>query len=76
MLDKMIARQEEDFKQFGGIRERMHAARSAVRAQEWDKGIYSRLNRAKNLAELTRYAAEIKRKVDETMNSIKKRKGW
>lgn len=76
MLDKMIARQEEDFKQFGGVRERMHAARSAVRAQEWDKGIYSQLNMAKDLAELTRYAAEIKRKVDETMNSIKKRKGW
>lgn len=76
MLDKMIARQEEDFKQFGGVRERMHAARSAVRAQEWDKGIYSQLNLAKDLAELSKYAAEIKRKVDETMNSIKKRKGW
>ena len=31
MLDKMIAAQEEDFKKHGGVRERMHAVRTAVR---------------------------------------------
>ena len=33
MLDKMIAAQEEDFKKHGGVRERMHAARTAARGE-------------------------------------------
>ena len=76
LLDKMIARQEEDFKKFGGVRERMHAARTAARAEEWDKGIYSRLDGAQTAAELESRAAEIKAAVTRTMASIKRRKGW
>ncbi len=75
MLDKMIARQEEDFKKYGGVRERMHAARTAVRGEEWDKGIYSRLDDAKTAAELDGIAAEIHNRVDQTVRSLKQRKG-
>ena len=76
LLDKMIARQEEEFKKFGGVRERMHAARTAARAEEWDKGIYSRLDGAKTAAELEARAAEINAAVARAMGNIKRRKGW
>ena len=52
LLDKMIARQEEDFKKYGGVRERMHTARANTRAEEWAKVIYSRLDDAKTSEEL------------------------
>ncbi len=76
MLDKMIAAQEEDFKRHGGVRERMHAARTAARGEEWDKGVYSRFDAATDVMELEARAAEIRRKVDQAVWSIKKRKGW
>ena len=76
MLDKMLARQEEDFKKFGGVRERMHAARTAARAEEWDKGLYSRLDGAKTAEELEALAAEIRERLSRAVWSIKRRKGW
>ena len=76
LLDKMIAAQEEDFKKHGGVRERMHAARTAARGEDWDKSIYSRLDSATDSAQLALMADEIKRKVDQTVWSIRKRKGW
>ncbi len=76
MLDKMIAAQEEDFKRHGGVRERMHAARTAARGADWDNSVYSRLDAAAGAAELAARAAEIKRKVDQAVWSIKRRKGW
>ena len=76
MLDKMIAAQEEDFKKHGGVRERMHAARTAARGEDWDKGVYSRLDAAADAADLMVRANEIKRKVDQAVWSIKRRKGW
>ena len=76
LLDRMIGRQEEDFKKFGGVRERMHAARTAARGESWDKGVFSRLDGAATAAELAARAAEIKRTVDQTVASLKRRKGW
>lgn len=38
LLAKMIERQEADFKAFGGVRERMHAARTAVRGRRSRRG--------------------------------------
>ncbi len=76
MLDKMLARQEEDFKKFGGVRERMHAARTAARAEEWDKGLYSRLDGAHTAEELDALAAEIREQISRAVWSIKRRKGW
>ena len=74
LLDKMIATQEEEFKKFGGVRERMHAARTAMRGEEWDKGIYSRLESATTPEDLAAIAAEIKQKVEQTVWSIKRKK--
>ena len=54
----------------------MHAARTAVRSEDWDKSVYSRLDAAATAGELAARAAEIKRMVDRTVWGIKKRKGW
>jgi len=72
----MIMRQEEDFKQYGGIRERMFAARSAARAEEWEKGLFSRLAGAKSQDELQRIASELKAKIDQESFATAKRQGW
>ena len=76
MLDKMISRQEEDFKTFGGVRERMHAARTAVRAEDWDKSLYSRLDVARTPDELESRAAQIHELVSQAVRSIKQQRGW
>lgn len=76
MLDGMIARQEEDFRKFGGVRERMHAARTAVRGDDWAKGVYCRLDAAETADELNARAEEIRRKVASDVWSIKRKKGW
>ncbi len=54
----------------------MHAARTAARGEDWDKSVYSRLDAAADVAELAARASEIKRKVDQAVWSIKRRKGW
>lgn len=76
LLDSLIKHLEEDFTKHGGIRERMHAARTAARGEEWDKGIYSCLDGAETLAELEARADEVRRKVSNAVWSIKRRKGW
>ena len=76
MLDKMIAAQEEDFKKHGGVRERMHAARTAARGEEWDKSVFSRLDGANTAEELEQRASEIRDRVSRAVWSIKRRKGW
>ena len=76
LLDGMIKRQEAEFKQFGGVRERMHAARTAARGDGWDKSVYSRLDGAATASELEALAEEIRRKVASAVLSIKRRKGW
>ena len=76
LLDKMIARQEADFKKFGGVRERMHAARTAAHGESWEKVVYSRLDATTTDSELAARAAEIKASVDKAAWSLKKRKGW
>ena len=76
MLDKMIGRQEEDYKMNGGVRERMHAVRAAVRGEEWEKGLFSRLDSAATVKELDKTATELQSRIHQTVWRIKQRKGW
>ena len=76
LLDKMLASQEEDFRLHGGVRERMHAARTATRSSDWDKNLHSRLASATTPDELAARAREIKRAVDRSVESIRRRNGW
>ena len=76
LLDKMIAAQEADFKKHGGVRERMHAARTAARGEDWDKTIYSRLDGAATADELAARADEMRKAISRAVWSIKRRKNW
>jgi len=76
LLDKMIERQEEDFKMNGGVRERMHTARAATRGAEWEKGLFSRLDSAPSVQELDKMAADFQNHIVRTVWNIKQRKGW
>ena len=76
LLDKMIAAQEADFLRQGGVRERMHAARTAARGEDWDKAIYSRLDGAATPSELSTRAEEMRKRISSAAQSIMRRKGW
>jgi len=76
LLDKMIAAQEADFKRKGGVRERMHAARTAARGEEWDTAIYSRLDGAATARELAARADEMRARIARLVAGIRTKKGW
>lgn len=76
LLDQMLKRLEEDFKQYGGVRERMHAARTTARGEAWDKELYSKLVAAKNAEDLAKVVNEIKQKVDAMAQNIAQKRGW
>lgn len=76
MLGRMIERQEADFKRLGGVRERMHAARTAARGEEFEKGLYSHLAAAKSAEELAAKAAALKRRIDQAVWSLRRKNAW
>ena len=76
MLAKMIERQEADFKKLGGVRERMHAARTAARGEEFDKGLYSHLAAAKTADELAEKTAALRKRIDQIAWSLRRKNGW
>ncbi|MBQ3749323.1 MAG: four helix bundle suffix domain-containing protein, partial [Kiritimatiellae bacterium] len=76
MLDKMLKWQEEDFKAHGGVRERMHAARTEARGEAWDKAVYSMLDLASDSADLESRLVKVIDSARRAAFSIKRRKGW
>ena len=65
LIAGMLERQEEEFKQVGGIRERMSAARNAARANDWYRAVYSYLRAAESADVRRARAEEIRRAVDK-----------
>ena len=76
MLGRMIERQEADFKKFGGVRERMHAARTAARGEDFDRSLYGRLAAAESTEELEAKIRELRQMIDRAASSIRRKKGW
>ncbi len=76
LLDKMLAWQEEDFKKNGGVRERMHAARTEVRGEAWDKAVYSMLALAKTPDDLESRLSSVINSARRAAWSIGNRNGW
>ena len=76
LLNQMLAWQEEDFKKHGGVRERMHAARTEARGEAWEKTIYSLLNQAKDVKEFNTRLETVINSVRRTAQNIKRRNGW
>lgn len=76
LLGRMIERQEADFKKFGGVRERMHVARTAARGEDFDRNLYGRLAAAESAEELESKITELRQKIDRAAWSIRRKKGW
>ncbi|MBQ7721791.1 MAG: four helix bundle suffix domain-containing protein [Kiritimatiellae bacterium] len=76
LLARQLAALEKAFKEKGGIRERMHTARTEARADGWDKALYSKLDLAKDATALARTAQEMRSAIDRAARSIARRKGW
>ena len=76
LIDHLIKQLEEDFDRHGGIRERMHAARTAARGADWEKVLFSRLDSAANAADLAARIAEIRDAIARIERSVRQRKGW
>lgn len=76
LLDRLLKWQEEDFKAHGGVRERMHAARTEARGEAWDKTVYSMLALARTPDELAERLASLTASARRSARSIAKRNGW
>ena len=76
LLSRQIAQLEADFKRHGGIKERMYAARSESRAEDWGKAAYSRLAAVQSPDELAARCREMSAELCRMAAGIKQRKGW
>lgn len=76
LLGRMLEWQESNFKTHGGIRERMHAARTEARAASWNKAVYSALDLARTPEDLDARLADIVQTTRHAASSIRRRRGW
>ena len=76
MADSYLHHLESRFVTEGGVKERMHAARTEYRSKEWDKGLYSKLDSASTPEELGAYIVEIQDAISKTIYNVMKKKGW
>lgn len=76
LLDRMLRWQEEDFKAKGGVRERMHAARTEVRGEAWDKSVQSMLELSGSPADLETRLAQVMEMARRAAEGVKRRRGW
>lgn len=76
LLDRMLARLEADFAKYGGVRERMHAARTAERGREWKLALHSWLEGAGSAGELAERGAEVRETAERMVRELRRKRGW
>ena len=76
LLARQIQQLEEDFKNHGGIRERMHAARTATRGASWEAALGDWLAAAESADDLAQRAAEARDALRRIEWREKRKKGW
>jgi four helix bundle suffix protein len=76
LLERMIRRQEVDFKRNGGVRKRMHAARVAARGGNWAAGLRDCLGGSGSAEELERRVVEARREMEWAAWGVRREKGW
>jgi len=76
LLDRLIIRQEEDFKLHGGVRERMFAARKTARATAWNTSVYEYLSQASSADELAQRLVEVRGQANDMARRLRQKKGW
>lgn len=75
-LDELLEDYLDYLKAHGGVRERMHAARTEARGESWDNSVYSMLDLSTTPADLEARLAQIIDSARRSAQSIKRRKGW
>ncbi len=76
LLGRLIERLEADFTSVGGIRERMHAARTAVRAQTCPAALRDWLAAAQSSADLADRKAALWNEIERLSRDIARKRGW
>ena len=76
LLSRQIAQLEDDFKNHGGIRERMHAARVATRGANWEAALADWLAAAESAEDLSQRSAEAQEAIRRIEWREKRKKGW
>ena len=76
LLGRVIERQEADFTQHGGIRERMHAARTTARGAMWHAALHDFLAEARSPEDLAARQAELRRETERIARNIARDRGW
>lgn len=76
LLQQLLSAQEEDFRKHGGVRERMHAARTEVRGEAWNQAVYKRFETASDAEDLSRRLDDIQREVRRMASGIARKNGW
>ena len=76
LLAKQIQHLEEDFKNHGGVRERMHAARTATRGANWEAALADWLGAAESVDDLAQRVAEAAEAARRIEWREKRKKGW
>ena len=76
LLSRQIRQLEDDFKNHGGIRERMHAARTATRGANWEASLADWLAAAESADDLSQRVAEAAEAARRIEWREKRKKGW
>ena len=76
MIQGMLSAQEADFKEHGGIRERMTRARHESRADSWEDAVYSKLLMSSTERELAQLEAQMCDAIRRKDWGLRKQRGW
>lgn len=76
LLERLLASQAETFRQQGGLRERMRAARETARGEGWEKSAWSCLLLAESRGALMAKEAAMHGALRGMAARIRARKGW
>lgn len=76
LLDKMILRQEEEFRKYGDIHERIRAINNMVRGEDLERDIYAQLASAKTREDLQARAKALHDTIDRATRSIAGKRDW
>lgn len=76
LLGRMIKRLEADFTSFGGVRERMHAARAAARGENYPAALRDWLSVAQDSGDLAARKTALFHEIERISGDIARKHGW
>ena len=76
LIDGMLRRQEREYQDHGGVKERLAAARQTLRGSKWDDGAFKWLQASPNPTTLAAREAEAHRQISDIVRRIRRIRGW